>query len=84
MLVAGILRRCNSDIFSLAKAATLHVQRYWGASHFCDEEEEAPLVGSGADPLTAFKCCIENNRWAISSIGGVDTPRSDQKNWNAP
>ena len=35
-----------------------------GRVPFLDEEGEALLVGSGANALTAFKCCIENNRWA--------------------
>ena len=33
--------------------------------------------------MFAVKCCIENNRGATSSTGGIDTPRSDHKNWNA-
>ena len=31
---------------------------------FCDEEGDVPLVESGANALIAFKCYIENNRWA--------------------
>ena len=34
-------------------------------SIFLDEEGEAPPVGSGANALIAFKCCIENNRRAV-------------------
>ncbi len=50
---------------------------------FGDEEGEMPLIESRANALIAVKCCIENNRGATSSTGGIDTPRSDHKNWNA-
>ena len=31
---------------------------------FMDEEGEGPLVESRANAPIAFKCCIEDNRWA--------------------
>lgn len=34
------------------------------APFFVDEEGEVPLVESRANALIAFKCCIEDNRWA--------------------
>ena len=43
-----------------------------------------PLVEIGRQRLLAAKCCIEINRGAKSSIGGIFAPPSDRKNWNAP